>query len=78
MRIFCTSLSTKSLKSSCADPTEAFPHSPAENLTMARVLLETVRTEREKLNSLRDSGRIGDGVHRTLERELDLSESRLA
>ena len=49
-----------------------------ETLTLNQVLLETIRREREELNSLRESGRIGDGVHRSLERELDLSESRLA
>ena len=49
-----------------------------ESLTMERLLLETIRREREELNSLRESGRIGDNVHRNLERELDLSESRLA
>jgi CPA1 family monovalent cation:H+ antiporter len=42
------------------------------------LLLETIRREREELNLLRATGRIGDGVHRSLERELDLSESRLA
>jgi CPA1 family monovalent cation:H+ antiporter len=45
---------------------------------MAGVMLDTIRRERDELNSLRASGRIGDSVHRTLERELDLSESRLA
>jgi len=44
---------------------------------MSGLLLDTIRTEREKLNSLRQSGRIGDNVHRILERELDLTESRL-
>lgn len=44
---------------------------------MGQVVLETIRAEREKLNSLRQSGRLGDSVHRSLERELDLSESRL-
>jgi len=47
-------------------------------LTMGGVLLDTIRREREQLNLLRSTGRIGDSVHRTLERELDLSESRLA
>ncbi|HET6208065.1 MAG TPA: Na+/H+ antiporter, partial [Terracidiphilus sp.] len=54
-----------------AEETEARP-------TMAGVMLDTIRRERDELNSLRASGRIGDSVHRTLERELDLSESRLA
>lgn len=42
------------------------------------VMLQTVQREREELIALRNSGRIGDAVRRTLERELDLSESRLA
>jgi Na+/H+ antiporter len=50
----------------------------SSNLTMERLLLDTIRREREELNLLRATGRIGDGVHRNLERELDLSESRLA
>jgi monovalent cation/hydrogen antiporter len=51
----------------------------AENsVTMELLLLDTVRRQRDELNSLRESGRIGDAVHRNLERELDLSESRLA
>lgn len=48
------------------------------NVTMEGLLLDTVRRQRDELNSLRESGRIGDLVHRNLERELDLSESRLA
>ncbi len=59
-------------------PEGTVPTEPEPNLTMSLLMLETIRTEREKLNSLRQSGRIGDNVHRTLERELDLSESRLA
>jgi monovalent cation/hydrogen antiporter len=46
-------------------------------LTMNRVLLETIRREREELNLLRANGRIGDSVHHVLEHELDLSEIRL-
>jgi monovalent cation/hydrogen antiporter len=49
-----------------------------ENASMEVLMLETIRRERDELNLLRESGRIGDTVHRTLERELDLSESRLA
>lgn len=41
------------------------------------VLLEAVQVERQELIRLRDSGRIGDETYRALERELDLSESRL-
>ena len=44
---------------------------------MNHLLLETLRREREELNLLQANGRIGDVVHRHLERELDLSESRL-
>jgi len=59
-------------------PTGAAPKEDGTSLTMAHVLLDTVRRQRDELNLLRDSGRIGDGVHRSLERELDLSESRLS
>ena len=51
----------------------ADPH--ARSIT--KVLRLTVQTEREELIRLRDSGRIGDVTMRALERELDLSESRL-
>jgi Na+/H+ antiporter len=47
-------------------------------LTMGQILLDTIRRERQELNLLRTTGRIGDSVHRLLEHELDLSESRLA
>ncbi len=46
-------------------------------LTSSQLLLDTIRREREELNLLRANGRIADNVHRTIERELDLSESRL-
>ena len=46
-------------------------------LSLHTLRLETVRHERRELIVLRDSGRIGDTTHRVLERELDLSESRL-
>jgi CPA1 family monovalent cation:H+ antiporter len=49
-----------------------------QGLTMNHLLLETLRREREELNLLQANGRIGDSVHRILERELDLGESRLA
>jgi CPA1 family monovalent cation:H+ antiporter len=55
---------------------EATPGDP-QAVTMRGVLLETVRRERQELVALRNNGRIGDAVLRTLERELDLSESRL-
>lgn len=49
-----------------------------KNTRSARhVLLEGVQSEREELIRLRNLGRIGDGIYRTLEHELDLSESRL-
>ncbi len=47
-------------------------------LTTTQLLLNAIRREREELNLLRASGRIGDSIHHSLERELDLSESRLA
>jgi CPA1 family monovalent cation:H+ antiporter len=40
--------------------------------------LETLRIERQTVIRLRDEGRINDDVLRRIERELDLSESRLA
>ena len=54
------------------------PEEELGNLTLNQVLLETIRRERDELNLLRADGRIGDSVHRSLERELDLSESRLS
>ena len=57
------------------------PGMPAEDRharTMANVILETVRIEREELLQLRDAGRMDESVYRTLQRELDLSESRFA
>ena len=59
-------------------PNGQVPDEAAAGLTIGGILLDTIRHEREQLNVLRAAGRIGDGVHRTLERELDLSESRLA
>lgn len=56
------------------EPPQPDPHAVTQN----QLLLETIRRERDELNLLRSSGRIGDGVHRALERELDLSESRLS
>ena len=48
--------------------------------TIARLelSLEALRVERETLIRLRDEGRINDEVLRRIERELDLSESRIA
>jgi CPA1 family monovalent cation:H+ antiporter len=59
------------------EPDRSVPESNSHGLTINHLLLETIRREREELNLLRANGRIGDGVHRNLERELDLSESRL-
>jgi monovalent cation/hydrogen antiporter len=53
------------------------PDKAAGGMTMNQLLLETIRREREELNLLRNNGRIGDSVHRVLEHELDLTESRL-
>jgi len=58
-------------------PDGSMPAEASGGMTMAGVLLDTIRRERQQLNVLRETGRIGDSVHRTLERELDLSESRL-
>ena len=60
----------------CA-PNGKSPKDDAGGLTMGHLLLETIRRERQELNLLRASGRVGDSLHRTLERELDLSESQL-
>ncbi|HEX4287144.1 MAG TPA: Na+/H+ antiporter [Terracidiphilus sp.] len=59
-------------------PGGAVPDEDSNGLTSGRLLLETIRREREELNLLRASGRIGDTVHRSLERDLDLTESRLS
>jgi Na+/H+ antiporter len=59
-------------------PDGSDPEKTSHGLTMNHVLLETLRREREELNLLQANGRIGDSVHRILERELDLGESRLA
>jgi monovalent cation/hydrogen antiporter len=59
-------------------PDGSDPEKASHGLTMNHLLLETLRREREELNLLQANGRIGDSVHRILERELDLSESRLA
>ncbi len=57
------------------------PGIPAEDRharTMANVILETVRIEREELLQLRDAGSVDESVYRLLQHELDLSESRFA
>ena len=45
---------------------------------LMRILQETTVVEREALLRLRDEGRIGDQLHRMLEREMDLNQSRLS
>ncbi len=55
------------------------PGMPAEDVharTMAHVMLDALREERQELIDLRDTGRVDEGIYRALERELDLSESR--
>jgi monovalent cation/hydrogen antiporter len=59
-------------------PDGSDPEKAPQGLTMNHLQLETLRREREELNLLQANGRIGDSVHRILERELDLEESRLA
>lgn len=56
------------------------PGLPAMDLharTMSSIMLEAVQAERSTLLELRDGGRVDVGIYRTLERELDLTESRL-
>jgi CPA1 family monovalent cation:H+ antiporter len=59
-------------------PDGSLPEPSRGGVTLGGVLLDTIRREREELNTLRAHGRIGDNLYRTLEHELDLSESRLA
>ena len=57
------------------------PGMPAQDVharTMAHVMLDTLRVERQELLELREGGRVDETIYRTLERELDLSESRLS
>ncbi len=49
----------------------------SHDLTTNHLLLETIWRQRKELNLLQSNGRIGDNVHRNLERELDLKESLL-
>lgn len=58
-------------------PDDPSTEESGQRLTSRTLLLDTYRKQREALNTLRGEGRIGDGVYRTLERELDLGESRL-
>jgi CPA1 family monovalent cation:H+ antiporter len=50
----------------------------ADHARHAALTLEALRVERETAIQLRDEGRINDEVLRRIERELDLSESRIA
>jgi CPA1 family monovalent cation:H+ antiporter len=59
-------------------PDGTIPDAPSSSVTIAGIMLDTIRRERQQLHVLRETGRIGDSVHRALEHELDLSESRLA
>jgi CPA1 family monovalent cation:H+ antiporter len=59
-------------------PDSTDPQEDSHGLSTNHLLLETIRRQRVELNLLRANGRVADGVHRKLERELDLSESRLA
>ncbi len=53
-------------------------HEAAEpGINLHELQLDTIGKQRLKLLDLRQQGRIGDGVYRTLERELDLGELRL-
>ena len=58
-------------------PDGSDPPKDSHGLSMNHVLLETIRRERVELNLLHAKGRLADSLHRKLERELDLSESRL-
>ena len=44
---------------------------------MQTILAEAYRAERDQLLMLRNEGRVDETIYRTLERELDLGESRL-
>ena len=59
-------------------PDGSDPEKTSHGLTTNHLLLETITRQREELNLLRSNGRIGDNVHRDLERELDLKESLIA
>ena len=58
-------------------PDSGGPQEDSHGLSMNHLLLETIRRERVELNLLHAKGRLADSLHRKLERELDLSESRL-
>ena len=68
------------LESLSPDHPDDAPHATPAALSRQRrkLYLETVQMERRILLRLRDQGAIDDNVQRRLERELDLSEIRLA
>jgi hypothetical protein len=74
MKICWTSINIGSKTSTSAYRTVTIPRT-SHGLTTNHLLLETIRRQREELNLLRSNGRIGDNVHRNLERELDLKEA---
>jgi monovalent cation/hydrogen antiporter len=53
------------------------PRPESQNLSVYELLADIYARQREQLNDLRADDRVGDGVYRTLERELDLDQSRL-
>jgi hypothetical protein len=77
MKICWISINIGSKTSTSAYRTVTIPRT-SHGLTTNHLLLETIRRQREELNLRRSNGRIGDNVHRNLERELDLKESLLA
>ena len=48
-----------------------------DHASRQEAILSVLQVERETLIRLRDEGRIDDEVMRTLQRELDLTESRM-
>jgi hypothetical protein len=78
MKICCTSINKDSKTSNSVGPDGSSLEKNSRGLTTNHLLLETIRRQREELNLLQSNGRIGDTVHRNLERELDLKQSLLA
>ena len=77
-------LCMKTWSSTISNAWQAFNLSPETKAEIAgesrhiELSLEALRVERETAIRLRDEGRINDEVLRRIERELDLSESRIA
>ena len=59
-------------------PGDPNPENAADYDRYIELSLETLRIERQTAIQLRNEGRINDEVLRRIERELDLSEARLA